>query len=854
VRESANVGLGILLGERGEVPDHQIWVEEVVRGSVAYQSGKIEVGFELVAINGELVAKLLMEQVLSKHLLGADKVTLRVRRLASADLQLLRKRDHGHVKVAIQVERAVGVSKRIRTVDGDGDGLIDASELAAARGITEAEAAAMIALVDTDGNGKLDATEYASLEQRIGAHLDVLEPTQPEARAPMPPSSASPSKGAWKNSARRVRPANFEANATQEAAGDPADDSDEDEEFSKDADMVAPLPPGDNFVVDMVQMFVNIFGVMANGTLEERQEIAIIQRVESQWQQKDSVDAQQKAYGRGAVTQAELELVKTRKRVKLEHMMEKHRHGYEEALEELKAKRQLAVQGNLQDMRKKLEAVRAKQQAKQKTTPEGYVEYVEETPDEAAARKKAHLDGLRMLSESARAGIARQRNEEEPVEVARRLGTPESSSRPTTPEAEQRVHCQACKDTTVAVFCASCPVGGQLFCTGCFTGAHVDEKVSHVGKPAVAAALSMVVEDNGWLDTTASRELDADIQVAMKAAAEQQVAAKTAKPAGCRRFSMTDIDLNGDGKVDAAELALARGVSLAEAAAMIATADTDGDGKLDIDEFSTLEQHLHFVYICRLCANLDPLSEAMGVLDISDEDDRAEAAPAMEALRLLLGEEVPVLPEALLGGRFAVEESTYERSSRWLRQYSVSPGSLRDFANRCYSVEEMEAMAERCRAEGFEMGCTRAQLDPDVIEDSPAAPLGFYVLAVVDAVKQFALDEGGVEQAEDVAAEEAKKARAGASEIKLNEMDTDGDGMVDMAELAAARGISLDEAAALIAAADQDGDGKLDVHELEYLPPSMRQSAGQRPPPTRRPDTHLYNPYANKPQTEWQAI
>ena len=49
----------------------------------------------------------------------------------------------------------------------------------------------------------------------------------------------------------------------------------------------------------------------------------------------------------------------------------------------------------------------------------------------------------------------------------------------------------------------------------------------------------------------------------------------------------------------------------------------------------------------------------------------------------------------------------------------------------------------------------------------------------------------------------------------IKAMDTDGDGKVDAAELAAATGVTLEDATTIIEAADQDGDGKVDAAELD---------------------------------------
>ena len=51
----------------------------------------------------------------------------------------------------------------VAAVDVDGDGKVDAAEVAAATGMTEAAASELIAKADADGDGKLSAEEIAAV-------------------------------------------------------------------------------------------------------------------------------------------------------------------------------------------------------------------------------------------------------------------------------------------------------------------------------------------------------------------------------------------------------------------------------------------------------------------------------------------------------------------------------------------------------------------------------------------------------------------------------------------------------------------------------------------------------------------
>ena len=84
VRADDNSGLGIVLDHKGSVPEHQIWVDEVIPGSVADKTGQIHAGDQLMSINGVEVCSMAMERVISKEMLGQQVVSLTVRHLKGA--------------------------------------------------------------------------------------------------------------------------------------------------------------------------------------------------------------------------------------------------------------------------------------------------------------------------------------------------------------------------------------------------------------------------------------------------------------------------------------------------------------------------------------------------------------------------------------------------------------------------------------------------------------------------------------------------------------------------------------------------------------------------------------------------
>jgi hypothetical protein len=84
-------------------------------------------------------------------------------------------------------EAAEAAAETVAAMDTDGDGKVDAAELAAATGVTVEQAAATIADVDTDGDGKLDAGEIAAANPELGAEL---LPAQDKAARQRSPSLA----------------------------------------------------------------------------------------------------------------------------------------------------------------------------------------------------------------------------------------------------------------------------------------------------------------------------------------------------------------------------------------------------------------------------------------------------------------------------------------------------------------------------------------------------------------------------------------------------------------------------------------------------------------------------------------
>ena len=91
----------------------------------------------------------------------------------------------------------------------------------------------------------------------------------------------------------------------------------------------------------------------------------------------------------------------------------------------------------------------------------------------------------------------------------------------------------------------------------------------------------------------------------------------------------------------------------------------------------------------------------------------------------------------------------------------------------------------------------------------------------LSATKLQALQRGRLQRRKDAEAKQSPPPDelegtidTAAAEDAVAKMDTDGDGKVDATELAAATGVSTEDAAAIIETADQDGDGKLDAAEL----------------------------------------
>jgi Ca2+-binding EF-hand superfamily protein len=104
-------------------------------------------------------------------------------------------------------------------------------------------------------------------------------------------------------------------------------------------------------------------------------------------------------------------------------------------------------------------------------------------------------------------------------------------------------------------------------------GTAVEAAASSAAAAAAAAAAALVAA----ADTDGDGKLDATELAAATGVTEQQAAATIAAA-----------DADGDGKMDAEELAVATGaaVEAAAAAALVAAADTDGDGKLDAAELA----------------------------------------------------------------------------------------------------------------------------------------------------------------------------------------------------------------------------------------------------------------------------
>ena len=91
----------------------------------------------------------------------------------------------------------------------------------------------------------------------------------------------------------------------------------------------------------------------------------------------------------------------------------------------------------------------------------------------------------------------------------------------------------------------------------------------------------------------------------------------------------------------------------------------------------------------------------------------------------------------------------------------------------------------------------------------------------LSATKLQALQRGRLQRRKDAEAKQPPPADelegtidTTAAKDAIEAMDTDGDGKVDATELAAATGVTAEDAATIIEAADQDGDGKLDAAEL----------------------------------------
>ena len=89
-------------------------------------------------------------------------------------------------------------------------------------------------------------------------------------------------------------------------------------------------------------------------------------------------------------------------------------------------------------------------------------------------------------------------------------------------------------------------------------------------------------------ENTADDDLDFKVLNNMK----RRFTAMVKKGLNRSSLNVADLDLDGDGKLDAEELAKAAKVSVGRAKELIRRHDKDGDGKLDEREFETFKQRL----------------------------------------------------------------------------------------------------------------------------------------------------------------------------------------------------------------------------------------------------------------------
>jgi hypothetical protein len=125
----------------------------------------------------------------------------------------------------------------VAAADADGDGKVDAAELAEATGVTEEQAAATVAGADMDGDGKLDAAELAALDvaELAAAAEEAEEAEEEEAEgADVVPDLAGPGPSKHDDSSegensedddgspsggRAVRPSMIAFNITEDSFG-----------------------------------------------------------------------------------------------------------------------------------------------------------------------------------------------------------------------------------------------------------------------------------------------------------------------------------------------------------------------------------------------------------------------------------------------------------------------------------------------------------------------------------------------------------------------------------------------------------------------------------------------------------